>query len=149
MMPGPKSRFAQILVGWYALFQTGHFFLNGAYLLNPGDPPFHPPPGGWLPQTVSFLNGIAFADWINCALTIIFAWGYFRARRWAAWLGTLTLTISNYAAFVFLWGAVESGAQGLGAPYLWVNLPFVPVVLLFAAWCQWGAAGRLSEVGAA
>ncbi len=115
-MFAPRSLTTQILVGWYGLFQLSHFVLNGIYLLDPGEPPFNPPPEGWLPQTVDFINGIAFADWINSILTLIFVWGYFRACRWAAWLGTLTLTISIYAAFVFLWGAEASGAQGLGAP---------------------------------
>ncbi len=145
----PRSRSTHFLVAWYGVFQLGHFFLNGIYLLDPGEPPFHPPPDGWLPQTVSFLNGIAFADWVNSILTLIFVWGYFQLRRWAAWLGTLTLTVSNYAAVVFVWGAVASGAPALGTPYLWVNLPFLPVVVLFVCWCRWGASGRLVEVGAA
>ena len=147
-MLGPRSHITQLLVGWYGIFQLGHFFLNGTYLLDPGKPPFHPPPEGWLEQTVSFLGGMAFADWVNSVLTLVFVYGYFRARTWAAWLGTLTLTVSNYAAFVFVWGAVATGAQGLGAPYLWVNLPFIPVIVLFLLWCSWGAAGRLAEVGA-
>ena len=144
----PRSRTAHVLVAWYGLFQLAHFFLNGAYLLNPGEPPFHPPPEEWLPQTVSFLNGVAAADWVNCVLTLIFVWGYFSARRWAGWLGTLTLTVSSYAAVVFLSGAVASGAEGFGIAYLWVNLPFVPVVVLFGAWCFWGASGQLARVGA-
>jgi len=98
---------------------------------------------------VSFLNGMAFADWVNSLLTLAFAYAYFRALHWAVWLGTLTLTISNYAAFVFVWGAVASGAQGLGVPYLWVNVPFIPIVVLFLRWCFWGATGRLAEVAAA
>jgi hypothetical protein len=122
--------------------------LNGVYLLDPGEPPFHPPPEGWLPQTVAFINGIAFADWVNSALSLVFAWGFFVARPWAAWLGTLCLTISMYAGLVFLWGAQASGAQGLGLPYLWVNLPFLPVVALFGAWSYWGATGRLRQIGA-
>lgn len=112
-------------------------------------PPFHPPPEGWLPQTVAFIDGIAFADWVNSVLSLVFAWGYFRARHFAPWLGTLCLTISIYAAFVFIWGAVASGAGGLGRPYLWVNLPFIPVIILFAVWCYWGARGRLDEIGPA
>jgi len=61
----------------------------------------------------------------------------------------LTLTVSVYAAAVFLWGAVESGAlRGVGSEYLWVNVPFVPVVVLFGSWCYWGATGRLAELGA-
>ena len=101
-----------------------------------------------MPFTVSFINGIVFADWVNSVLSLLFAWGFFRAKPWAAWLGTLTLTVSMYAAIVFLWGAQASGAQGLGVPYLWVNAPFLPVVVLFVAWCYWGATGQLREVGA-
>jgi hypothetical protein len=136
------------LVGWYGLFQLGHFFLNGFYLLDPGDPPFEPPPGGWHPQTVTFLGGVSFADWLNTILSFAFVYGYLRGFHWAAWLGTLTLTVSNYAALIFVWGTVAVGAQGLGVSYAWVTLPFIPVVLLFAYWCYWGASGRLSEVGA-
>ncbi|MEE8286555.1 MAG: hypothetical protein V3R72_07645 [Gammaproteobacteria bacterium] len=142
-IPTPQSLIAHILVGWYALFQLVHFVLNAVYLANPGEPPFNPPPEGWHSQTVHFLNGIAFADWINSALSLLFAWSFFRRKRWGAWLGTLTLTVSMYAAIVFLWGAQASGAQGLGIPYLWVNIPFVPVVVLFLAWCYWGATNQL------
>lgn len=147
-MLSPRSRTTHALVAWYGLYQLGHFFLNGAYLLDPGEPPFNPPPEGWLPQTVSFLGGIAFADWLNTIATFGFVLGYFRGRHWVPWLGTLTLTISNYAALIFVWGTVASGAKGLGVPYLWVTLPFVPVVLLFGLWCFWGASGRLQETGA-
>jgi hypothetical protein len=58
----------------------------------------------------------------------------------------VALTISVYAAAVFVWGAVASGANGLGRPYLFTNLPFVPVVLLFVAWCCWGLTGRLGSI---
>ncbi len=120
--------------------------MNGRYLLGPGEIPFHPPPGGWHPQAVAFLTGMAVADWIDCALAVLFAWGYFRGRFWAAWLGTVALTVSVYAAFVFTWATVASGAGGLGAPYAWVNLPFAPVLVLFALWCHWGATHRLGEL---
>jgi len=145
----PRGRATRLLVAWYALFQLGHFVLNGAYLLNPGELPFHPPPEGWHPQTVSFLTGMAVADWCNTILTGVFVWGYFQARSWAGWLGTLTLTVSVYAEIVFAWGTVAIGANGLGTPYLWVNLPFLPVLVLFATWCFWGATSRLREAGAA
>jgi hypothetical protein len=142
----PDGRVARGLVLWYALFQLFHFFFNGAYLLDPGNPPFHPPPGGWHPQVVAFLNGMAFLDWLNCIASLVFAWGFLRSRPWAGWLGTVALTISVYAAAVFVWGAVASGANGLGRPYLFTNLPFVPVVLLFVAWCCWGLTGRLGSI---
>ncbi len=144
-IPTPASRTAHILVAWYAIFQLGHFFFNAIYLMNPGVPPFHPPPDGWNPQTVHFLNGMAFSDWINSALTLVFAWGFFRQKHWNAWLGTLCLTVSVYAAIVFVWGAEASGAEGLGMPYFWINMPFIPVVLLFLLWCYWGATSQLTQ----
>jgi len=151
-MPGlshPHTSLCRGLVAWYGLFQLAHALLNGRYLLSPGSPPFEAPPEGWLSQTVAFLNGMAVADFFNALLTLVFVFGYFRRRAWSAWLGTLTLTVSVYAAAVFLWGAVESGAlRGVGSEYLWVNVPFVPVVVLFGAWCYWGATGRLADLGA-
>jgi len=153
----PHTSLCRGLVAWYGLFQLAHALHLGRYLLNPGSPPFEAPPEGWLSQTVAFVNGMAVAfvngmavaDFLNALLTLVFVFGYFRGRAWSAWLGTLTLTVSIYAAVVFLWGAVESGAlRGVGSEYLWLNVPFVPVVVLFGAWCYWGATGHLAELGA-
>jgi hypothetical protein len=142
---------SRALVVWYGIFQTGHLLLNARYQLVPPDwrpaPPFAPPPEGWAPQTVSFLSGMAVADLLNAALSLIFVVGFFRGARWVAWLGTLTLTVSLYAALAFTWGAVAAGAPALGAPYLWVNLPFLPVAVLFFAWSRWVVAGRLLPRG--
>jgi hypothetical protein len=80
-------------------------------------------------------------------LSVIFVVGFFRRARWSVWLGTVTLTVSIYAAAVFTWGIVQAGAwRGLGSEYLWVNVPFVPVVALFAAWSYWAGSGKLAFV---
>lgn len=98
---------------WYAFFQTAHAGLNARYLASTGPLPFAPPPEGWLPQAVAFLNGAAVADLINAVLSVVFVAGFFRGARWAAWLGTLTLTVSNYAGLVFTLGIVQAGGWRL------------------------------------
>jgi hypothetical protein len=142
----PYSGLSRGLVVWYGLFQAVHALLNGRYLLDPGIPPFEPPPEGWLSQTVAFLDGMAAADFLNALASLLVVAGYFRRARWAGWLGTLTLTVSFYAAVVFTWGAVRSGAlRGIGSEYLWVNVPFLPVVVLFFAWSFWVVSGKLNR----
>ena len=69
--------------------------------------------------------------------------GFFRRTRWAPWLGSVTLTVSVYAAIAFTWGALAAGAPALGVGYLWMNIPFVPVAVLFVAWSYWVVTGRL------
>jgi hypothetical protein len=103
-----------------------------------------------VPQTVAFLNGAAVLDFVNALLAVVFVVGFLRRRHWSVWLGTLTLTVSIYAATVFIWGIVQAGAwRGIGWEYLWVNVPFLPVVVLFAAWSYWAATGRLASVARA
>ena len=101
-----------------------------------------------MPQTVAFMNGAAAADLINAVLSVVFVAGYFRGGRWAVWLGTVTLTVSIYAAVVFTGGMVQAGGWRLflGPEYWWVNVPFIPVVLLSAAWSYWAASGKLVHV---
>lgn len=69
--------------------------------------------------------------------------GFFRRARWIIWLGTLTLTVSLYAAIAFTWGAIVAGAPALGVSCLWMNIPFIPVVVLFVAWSYWVVNGKL------
>ncbi len=93
------------------------------------------------------LVGIAmgFADLAGALAALVFVRGFFRGARWRLWLGTTTLTISVYAMFVYDCWTLASGAwtgAALGA-YVFVNLVFVPVVVLFALFCRWGVAGRL------
>ncbi len=128
----PRSLWAKFLVSWYGLFQAAHLVFNGLYLLRPGTPPFPPPAEGWQPQTVHLLNGMAASDFVNAILSLVFVYGYFTQARWHLWLGTLTLTVSMYAAIVFTYGTVAMGAwAGNVFGYLWSYIPFIPVVILF------------------
>ncbi len=86
---------------------------------------------------------MAVADLFNAALSLVFVVGFFRRARWVVWLGTVTLTVSLYAAIAFTWGAIAAGAPALGFAYLWVNVPFIPVVVLFVAWSYWVIGGKL------
>lgn len=138
ILTNPNSSVAKFLVGWYGLFQAVHFFFNGLYLLRPGTSPFPPPAEGWLPQTVHVLNGMATSDLINAVLSLVFVYGYFTEAKWCMWLGTLTLTISVYAATVFAYGTIAMGAwNGNLLGYLWSYILFVPVVMLFGLVSIW------------
>ena len=143
----PDSRAARLLVGWYGVYQAGHIVVNGTYLLRRGVPPFAPPPQGWLPQTVAFLDGMAIADLVNAILSVLVVIGFLRQAKWRFWLGTVTLTVSIYAATVFTYGSLTAGAwNGQISEYLWVYLPFIPVVLLFVVWLYWLMAGRFTAM---
>ena len=147
-MINPRSRWTQGLVVWYGLFQTGHLIVNAIYLVRPGTPPFPPPPGGWSAQLVGFLNGIAAADFVNAAFALGFVYGYFRRTRWWFWLGTLTLTISVYAAVVFTIGTVAIGAWSnhLLQYVVLLYVPFLPVVVLFALLPFWNRSTSGNDV---
>jgi hypothetical protein len=129
--------------------QAGHLVFNLRNLLDPGVPPFPAPAEGWSAQLVSFLNGMAAADALNAVLALVFVYGYFARARWHGWLGTLTLTVSMYAAAVFTDGTVVAGAwtSHLGG-YLPLYLPFVPVVALFAWWSARGVRAGSGQVAA-
>ncbi len=86
---------------------------------------------------------MAVVDLVNAGLTLFVVFGFFRQAPWVASLGTVTLTVSLYAAIAFTWGAVAAGAPALGVPYLWMNLPFIPIVVLCIAWCYWIAQAKL------
>ena len=134
----PAPRF---LVAWYALYQAAHLVVNGRFLAT-GKVPFAPPPGGWTDQTSAFLVGMAGADLVNAALALVFAAGFFGRRPWVGWLGTVVLTVSVYAAVAFTWGAVVAGAlPARTGAYLYVYVPFAPVVVLYAVWLRGRAAG--------
>ncbi len=138
MIPDPNSRGARRLVAWYGIYQAAHLALNSLYLLGrlPSFPP--PPAGGWSSQALNLFTGIASADLLNALLSLVFVTAYFRRRRSRLWLGTVTLTISMYAAGVFTYGTWTSGAwAGQLAAYLWFYVPFLPVVLLFVFVAVW------------
>lgn len=139
---------SRLLVAYFGVFQAFHFLLNARYQLVPFSSrpplPFAPPPGGWSPQIVHFTSGMAVADLLNAALSLVFVYGYFRRARWSVWLGTVTLTVATYAAFAFTWGAAMSGAPALGREYAWMNAPTIPVLLLFATWSYWVLRGKVT-----
>ena len=143
----PYSIASRALVVWYGLFQAGHLVLNARYQFVPFADrpplPFTPPTEGWLPQTIAFGSGMAVADLFNAALSLLLVAGYFRRASWVGWLGTVTLTISVYAALAFTWGAVAAGAPALGLSYLWLNLAMIPIVVLFVAWSYWVTSRKL------
>lgn len=143
----PRSRASRLLVAYFGLFQAAHLALNARYQLVPFAErpplPFASPPEGWAPQIVRFTSGMAVADLINAALSLFFVLGFFRRASWSPWLGTVTLTVAAYAAFAFTWGMTAAGAPALGATYAWVNLPTIPVIVLFVVWSWWFLTGRV------
>ena len=148
-MKRPDSTLTKALVAWYGLYQLIHIGVNlrGLFQLARGgiDFPALPPPAGWTPQVIHFFTGMAGLDLLNAVLTLVFVVGYFRQTRWRWWLGTLTLTISMYAAVLFDYATIASGAwTGVNLPgYLFINVTFLPVVWLFGLVCVWGMKGQL------
>jgi hypothetical protein len=144
-----NSKFVTSLVVWYGLYQLIHIGVNVRGLLQLArggiDFPAMPPPGGWTVQVIYFFSGMASIDLLNAVLTLVFVIGYFRRTRWHFWLGTLTLAISMYAAVLFDYATVASGAwTGANLPgYLFINVAFLPVVWLFVLVCVWGIRGEL------
>jgi len=133
--PRRKSLWMSWLVAWYAVYQAIHIFVNLRGLAMMGssgsiDFPAPPPPGGWSEQVITLFIGMASLDALNAVLTLVFAWGFFRGRRWASALGLVVLTISIYAALLFNYATFAAGAwqlPTLGA-YLFINIAFLPVV---------------------
>lgn len=150
-MKNPYSAFAKFLVIWYGLFQAIHIFVNlrGVVQLATGsiDFPALRPPAGWSPQSIHFMTAIAWLDLFNAILTLVFVYGYFKRARWQLWLGTLTMTISMYAAIVFTYATFAVGAWTpnnlFGYPF--ITLAFIPVVVLFCLYGYWALSGRLNE----
>jgi len=135
------SPLMKFLVVWYGLFQTAHIFINARGLLQLAqgsiDFPALPPQEGWSGQAIYFLTAMASLDLLNAILTLLFLYGFFRQTRWHIWLGTLTLTISLYAALAFDYATWASGAWIGNLPgYLFTNITFIPVVLLFVLFSQ-------------
>ena len=143
----PRARASKALVAYFGLFQAAHLLLNARYQLVPFAErpplPFAPPPGGWTPQIVRFTSGMAVADLVNVAFSLLFVVGFFRRASWSPWLGTVTLAVAAYAAFAFTWGMTAAGAPALGVGYAWVNVPSIPVVVLFGIWSWWVVTGRV------
>ncbi len=145
---GKRSRLVQAAVLWYGLYQLVHVFVNvrGLWLLTQEqaiDFPAPPPPGGWSDQVLHFFTGMAAVDLGNALLALLFVYGYVRHRGWHRWLGTVTLTVSVYAALVFDYATWASGAwTSTNLPgYLLINVAFLPIVALFLWWARQGLRG--------
>lgn len=129
------------LVIWFGIYQAFHIAVNGRALfeLSAGHISFPavPPAGGWSPQLLPFFEAMAALDLINAVLTLVFVYGFLRKRTWSFWLGTVTLTVAHYAALLFNYGTIAAGAwqENVGA-YLFINITFLPVVILFIRYCR-------------
>ena len=147
MFGDPQSLPSRALVVYFGVFQAAHLVLNSRYQLVPFSSrpplPFAPPPEGWADQIVYFTSGMAVADLVNAAASLVFVVGFFRGERWSEWLGTVTLTVAVYAAFAFTWGMAMTGAPVFGLSYAWINVPTLPVILLFVVWSRWVVTGRV------
>ena len=151
----PDDRLPRALVIWYGLYQGAHILVNtrGLYVIYSGgilDFPSPPPPSGWPTETIHMIVIIGWADLVGAILALVFVRGYLRRARWRMWLGTLTLTISVYAAVLYNYWTIASGAW-IGSnvlAYAVVNAGFLPVLLLFGLFCRWGTRGVFRDSAA-
>lgn len=145
-MKNPDSWPGRLLIIYYALFQAIHFVVNAlafvGFARGHAAFPALPPPAGWAAQTVHFFIAMAALDAVNALLTLFFTYAYFRRRHWRSWLGTTVLTVSVYAALLFDYATLASGAWLPNlAGYLLINITFLPVLALAILWSRWRAAG--------
>lgn len=146
-MAKPYSKFSLFLIIWYGLYQAVHLIVNVLALVNFSSGsvsfPALPPPSGWSPQTIHFFTAMAVVDSVNAVLSLVFIYGYVKRTRWRFWLGTLTLTVSMYAAILFNYGTLASGAwlENL-FQYLFLNIAFFPVVILFCLFGIWAVSSK-------
>jgi hypothetical protein len=132
-----KSPLVKILIAYYGLLQSLHLLtLARAGLLilggNPAPFPILPPPGGWSPQAMAFLYGLAGTDVIGILLGIVFAVLWVVKNRRRPRLGRLSLAIFITGALVFAAGTFPAGAWAAHpAPYGVMVLLFIPAAVLF------------------
>ena len=137
-MTKSDSRLATLLVAWYGVYQAAHILFNSLYFAGviTSFPPG--PPGGWTQQALDFFTGMAAIGLINALLSLLFVVGYFQRRAWSLWLGAVTLTVALWAMALFSYGTLAGGAwPGNLIGYLWIYLPFIPVVVPFAMVSVW------------
>ena len=135
MKDNPANRF---LVLSFGLYQLCHILFNiraGVILARSGVVSFPalPPPGGWSPDMLYVYTDMAIMDTLNALASLIFVWGFFQHKSWHIWLGTITVTLSLYAAILFNLTAFQAGAwagDNLGA-YLFINITYLPVFVLW------------------
>jgi len=146
MKISPDQPIPNGLVAWYGLYQTSHILVNtrGLAILLSGrvmDFPAPPPDAGWSQDVVHLMIAIGILDLANAVAAMLFVWGYFKKTHWRMWLGTLTLTVSVYAAGIYAYWTYMSGAwAGDNAiVYVIVNGAFLPILVLWCLSCYWGA----------
>jgi hypothetical protein len=138
--------FTRLLVAAFGLYQLGHIISNirGAFLyFNSGTISFPalPPPGGWSQDMVQIFVDMASMDTLNAVASLVFVWAYFQHKPWRLWLGTITLTLSMYAAILFNLSAYQAGAwvgDNLWS-YIFINVTYLPVLVLYGLVLSWGA----------
>ncbi len=132
-----KSPWTNALILYYGLLQFLHLLtLARAGLLilggNPAPFPILPPPGGWSPQAMAFLYGLAGTDVIGILLGILFAAHWVVKGRRLPRLGRLSLTIFITGALVFAAGTFPAGAwRAHPVAYGVMVVLFAPAVALF------------------
>jgi len=139
------NRLTRVLVIAFGLYQLGHLLSNirGAFLFFDGGQigfPALPPLGGWSGDMVNVFSDMAIMDSLNAAASLVFVWAYFKKKPWRLWLGTVTLTLSVYAAILFNLSAYQAGAWAGGNlwPYIFINLTYLPVLALWGMVYDWG-----------
>jgi hypothetical protein len=139
------NKLTKFLVACFGLYQLGHLLSNiiGSFtFFSTGEIPFPalPPPGGWSADLRNVFVDMASMDTLNAAVSLVFVWGYYKRKQWRLWLGTITLTLSVYAAILFNLSAYQAGAWV--GPNLWsyvfINVTYIPVVVLFGIVLVWG-----------
>ena len=133
-----KDRVTQFLVVCFGLYQLGHLLSNirAAFIFASSGAvafPAVPPPGGWSADMVHVFMDMASMDTLNALASLVFVWAYFRGKPWHLWLGTITITLSFYAAILFNLSAYQAGAWVGGNlwVYLFINITYIPVVVLW------------------
>lgn len=122
------------LVGYFGIFQTGHFILNVVYLsgLQPIQDFPPPPAGGWHPQATALWTSMGLVDTVIALLAIYFVAGYFGGRRRVMWAGLVSLTVFMYNTFAFNYSVIVTGAWASHpVEYVVINAVSIPLVLLF------------------
>lgn len=139
------NNLTKFLVFAFGLYQVGHILSNirGAFVFSATGQlafPALPPPGGWSGDIYNLYIDMATMDTLNALVSLVFVWGYFARKPWRLWLGSVTITLSVYAAILFNLTAYQAGAW-TGAhlwPYLLINLTYLPVVALYLQVLRWG-----------
>lgn len=120
------------LIAYYALLQLLHLATlarAGILILSGYRAPFPilPPPGGWEPQTLPFMLGLAGMDIIAIILALIFAYQSLIKKYFSRRTGILSLVIAFTGAIVFAAGTFPTGAWDAHPFAYWVMVVlFIP-----------------------